>query len=330
MSSQQANNWNATVKKSLIAFCDVVLAPFVLISAVILKLVRLLGLHRLELSSRVLSVVGLYPIRQHYYDPHFNYAGLLKPLDAIRPLPGLELNVEGQLALLREFHFNDELLAIPTEKQADHEYFYNCGWIEAGDAEFLYNMIRHFRPQRLVEVGAGYSTLLGRRAIGRNVEEDKSYRCQHTCIEPYENPWLEKLDVQVIREKVEDIEPGGFPSLGRNDILFIDSSHVIRPQGDVVFLILQLLPSLQPGVLIHLHDIFTPRDYHPAWIAKKGIFYNEQYLLEAFLSMNREFRVIGALNYLAHNHPDELAAACPVFGKQRREREPGSFWIVRV
>ena len=109
-----------------------------------------------------------------------------------------------------------------------------------------------------------------------------------------------------------------FQQLKSNDLLFIDSSHIIRPQGDVLFEYLELLPTLKPGVLIHVHDIFTPRDYPDEWVYKNHCLWNEQYLLEALISFNSGFRIIGALNYLAHNYRNEFAGKCPRFCKRAR------------
>ena len=114
-----------------------------------------------------------------------------------------------------------------------------------------------------------------------------------------------------------------------NDILFIDSSHVIRPQGDVLFQYLEILPILNSGVLVHIHDIFTPKDYLDEWVFDYHRLWNEQYLLEAFLTFNQHYRIIGALNYLRHHHFEALASKCPVFARQDN-REPGSFWLMKT
>jgi hypothetical protein len=127
-----------------------------------------------------------------------------------------------------------------------------------------------------------------------------------------------------LREKVEDVGTEYFSKLEENDILFIDSSHVVRPNGDVVFEYLELLPTLGPGVIVHLHDIFTPRNYPHQWLAEKVLFWNEQYLLEAFLANNESWDIIAALNYLAHNHFDALKRVAPFL---TLEKEPRSFYI---
>ena len=157
--------------------------------------------------------------------------------------------------------------------------------------------------------------------------ENKDSQCEHTCIEPFENLWLEKLSVKVIRKLVEDVDVNFFNQLDENDILFIDSSHIIRPQGDVLFEYLQILPILKCGVIVHIHDIFTPKDYLDEWKIKGTLFWNEQYLLESFLCLNSSYKIIGALNYLKSNYYDELAEKCPMLTK---DREPGSFWIKKT
>ena len=136
------------------------------------------------------------------------------------------------------------------------------------------------------------------RAISVNNLEDPAYQCRHVCIEPYEMSWLETSGVSVLRQRVEDVNVGFFSELEEDDILFIDSSHVIRPQGDVLFEYLELLPALNTGVIVHVHDIFSPRDQPKQWLEDDVRFWNEQYLLEAFLTDNTRWRIIGALSYL--------------------------------
>jgi hypothetical protein len=129
---------------------------------------------------------------------------------------------------------------------------------------------------------------------------------------------------------VERVDKELFRTLGENDILFIDSSHMIRPQGDVLCEFLEILPLLNPGVLVHVHDIFTPKDYPDRWIKDQVLFWNEQYLLEGFLSFNKDFKVIGALNHLANHYQQQLASKCPIYAREHSVRQPGSFWMQRV
>lgn len=315
--------------KIAFSLIDFALIPITATAAFTLRLIRQTGFGRMPLTLRVFRKVGIYPLLDHYYEPLFNPAHLRKPLSEDRELRGIDWNVTEQLDLLKKFHFNDELIRFPLDRQADHEFFYRNGFFESGDAEYLYNMVRLFKPKRIFEIGSGQSTLLAASAVAANRGEDPDYQCQHVCIEPYEVGWLEQLGVDVLRKPVESIDTSFFSQLDDNDILFIDSSHMIRPQGDVLFEYFEILPILKSGVLIHIHDIFTPKDYLDEWI-QSGCFWNEQYLLEAFLSYNSEFKIIGALNFLKHHYPDELTERCPILEKQLDSREPGSFWLRRA
>lgn len=322
----------ATMRK-LRRFClqliDVALVPITATASLALRVIRQTGFGRMPLALRVFRKVGIFPILDHYYEPLFNPAHLRKPMSNDRELAGIDWNVATQLDLLSRFRFNDELLRFPVNRQPNHGFFYRNGFFESGDAEFLYSMIRLFKPKRIFEVGSGQSTLLATSAIKVNRSEDAGYQCEHLCIEPYEVGWLDQLNVTVMREPVELIDTSLFHQLEKDDILFIDSSHVIRPQGDVLFEYFEILPILKPGVLIHIHDIFTPKDYLEEWV-QSVCFWNEQYLLEAFLSYNSKFKIIGALNFLKHHYPDELTEACPVLRQELESREPGSFWLRRV
>jgi hypothetical protein len=314
--------------KKLSTLIDVLLSPFTLLASMVLWVNRKLGLQRQNLSKSIYRGVGIYPIRDHYYDPLFQ----VKELEdgKVRQLPGVDLNVKGQLALLASFKYQEELLGFPNqEPSGEKSYYYHNPAFGSGDAEFLYSIIRHAKPKKVVEIGSGFSTLMAQAAIQKNISEDKTYSCEHVCIEPYEMPWLEQLPVTVIRKRVEDIEMSYFSKLSANDILFIDSSHMIRRDSDVLVEYLRILPTLKKGVFVHVHDIFTPRDYPVSWLKDHFLLWNEQYLLEAFLTQNSQFAIVGALNFLQHDHPKVLHKALPVLA-QEPGREPGSFWMQRV
>ncbi len=314
----------------VVRILDFVLAPVTLLGAIWLATARRFGVNRLPVTKRVLHKVGVFPIRDHYYEPMFRTDRLRHSLSGPRRLPGVELDEAAQRELLASFTYADELSALPRERPAgEMAYHYGNGAFGSGDAECLYSMMRRYKPKRFVEIGSGYSTLMAREASRRNLAEDPTARCEIICVEPYEQPWLESLGVEVIREPVEAVDPALFARLEPGDILFIDSSHMVRPQGDVLFEFLELLPRLPAGVLVHVHDIFTPRDYPPEWVVDAVRFWNEQYILEAFLTLNRDFRVLLSLNHMRHAAPDAVAAAFPVLGSEIATREPGSFWMIR-
>ncbi len=313
--------------KAVVPVLDLCLAPFVLPSAFVMKALRRAGVERFPISRKCLSAAGIFPIADHYYEPLINFDLLIHSLDKVRNLPGVDLNVSGQLDLLKQFRYSEELRPFDGPKKNDLTYNFGNGFFDSGDAEFLYNLVRLRKPRRVVEIGSGNSTLLVIEAVKRNKLEDPGYSCEHICIEPYEMPWLERSGVKVRRERVESVSKSVFEQLERNDLLFIDSSHVIRPQGDVLCEFLEILPILKSGVFVHIHDIFTPRDYPKAWVVDKVRLWDEQYLMEALLSGNPNWRIIGAVNYLKHDHYDALKTACPFLTP---DREPGSFYIERV
>ena len=306
---------------------DLALAPLVLLTAPFLKAVRRIGLHRLTLCRKCLLWIGVLPVRKHYYEPLADAGDLRLPLEEERPLPGIDWNVDAQLEFLRSLRYEHELPDLLAPRSSPLQFRLQNGSFESGDAEFLYQVIRAKRPSRFFEIGSGQSTLIARRAILKNAEESPAYSCKHVCIEPFEAPWLEQTGALIVRSRVEEVDRRLFAELDANDVLFIDSSHMIRPQGDVLAEYLEILPSLRPGVMVHIHDIFSPRDYLREWLVERMWLWNEQYLLEAFLTENRSWRILSALNYLRHRHFGELHRACPYLSS---DREPGSFYIQRV
>ena len=293
----------------------------------LLKAVRRIGVHRLPVSRQALLNVGVFPIRNHYYEPQFDYRYKRQLFTDDRDLPGIDWNLRNQLSLLKTFNYADELADLPIEKPDDLGFYLGNDSFLSGDAEYWYQLIRTFKPARIFEVGSGNSTLMAIRAIQKNRSDDSGYHCKHVCIEPYEQPWLEETGVSVRRELIEEVDISFFSELRENDVLFIDSSHIIRPQGDVLFEYLELLPRLNKGVIVHVHDIFSPKNYPANWLEDKVLFWNEQYLLESFLSHNRDWKILGALNFLHHKHYEALKTIAPFLTP---EREPGSFYMQKI
>ncbi len=313
-----------TFKRRLIQVADIFLTPIVFPAAWLLGKIRAVGVERMPSCRGALMKMGVFPILNHYYEPQFDHRTTRRSLARERPLPGIDWNVDEQLALLDSMCFADELADTPFEKPEDLRFYLNNELFGAGDAEFWYQLVRLKKPRRIFEVGSGNSTLAAIQAIRRNQDEDAGYACKHVCIEPYEMPWLERTTASVVREKVEDLDVTFFSELEKDDVLFIDSSHIIRPEGDVLFEYLELLPTLKKGVIVHVHDIFSPGNYPEQWLVDQVRFWNEQYLLEAFLTHNSGWAIIGSLNFLHHHHHENLKRVTPFL---TREREPGSFYI---
>ena len=139
--------------------------------------------------------------------------------------------------------------------------------------------------------------------------------------------------MELIRERLEQMDLELFDELEAGDILFIDSSHVIRPQGDVLREYLEILPRLAKGVWVHVHDICTPRDYPTSWITDEIKLWNEQYLLEAFLSHNQDFRVAWMMGHMFQTHREAVLKGCHGLRRSREEGHNvvgGSFWMEKV
>lgn len=319
------------LRSLLFKVIDLTFSPLTLISAVWLRFIRkriVLFWSNDSLISKIIFIkIGVFPIIDHYYEPLFNYKRLKHSSREDRQLNGIDFNLSEQLSLLKKFNYNNELKEIAGRLEYELTYSFSKGPFLSGDGEYLYNIIRLLKPKKIIEIGSGYSTLIAQNALIKNSTENKAYQYEHICIEPFQNLWLEKLPIKLLRKVVEDIDVNFFKQLNENDILFIDSSHIIRPQGDVLFEYLQILPILSNGVIVHIHDIFTPKDYLNEWIINGTLFWNEQYLLESFLCFNSSYKIIGALNYLKNNYYNELVEKCPMLTK---DREPGSFWIKKI
>lgn len=245
-------------------------------------------------------------------------------------LAGIELNEECQLNLLQMFlaKYKGEYEEFSREKTPiPHQYYLHNNHFESVDGEVLYCMIRHFRPGKVIEIGSGYSTYLTAQALLKNKSE-YGQECELTAIEPYPGPVLKRGFpglTQLITAKVEDVPLATFAELSENDILFIDSSHMLKIGSDVQYEYLEILPRLNKGVIIHVHDIFLPAEYPRAWVINEHKFWTEQYLLQAFLAFNDSFDVLWAGSFLHLKYSEKLNQA---FNSYNRDKNwPGSFWM---
>jgi hypothetical protein len=268
---------------------------------------------------------GFHLTPVHFYQPVPDTRQLPESLwERDSELPGIDMREAAQLALLRDglSHFGDECRQLPLEPTGQpHEFYLQNDAFSRIDAYVLYAMVRHFRPSLVLEVGSGFSSRLTAQAALRNGNT------RLICIEPYPNPLLQAGFpglTALIARPVQDIGLDMFASLQANDILFIDSSHVVRCGGDVNYLYLQVLPRLNPGVIVHIHDIFLPREQPRVWVKERHWFWTEQYLLQAFLLFNSDFEVLFANAYIGLKHG---AALMETFGPHAVEG--GSFWMCR-
>lgn len=168
-------------------------------------------------------------------------------------------------------------------------------WFPRLDAAAAYAMVRSLRPRRIVEVGSGHSTRFLARAVA-----DGGLDTRITAIDPQPRATIAELPVEWLRSPVQRVP--AFPPLGENDILFIDSSHQLKPGSDVEFLLKAVLPMLPAGVRVHFHDIFLPDDYPPSWEWRR---YNEQAAVASLIESDI-FKVDFASHALVSRSPEKV------------------------
>jgi predicted O-methyltransferase YrrM len=268
----------------------------------------------------------------HFYsplpDPAYVARKREKLFDArVSTIPGIEVNATQQLALAKQLATYYGELPFTDERSAGLRYYYQNDWFSYGDAIALYSMIRHVRPQRIIEVGSGYSSavmldtndLFFSKSIGLTFIEPNPERLYSLLSEE------DKRRCEIIVDEVQEVPVERFDQLEAKDILFIDSSHVVKIGSDVVHLLTNVLPTLKKGVLIHIHDVFWPFEYPEIWLSQ-GRAWNELYMVKAFLQFNTHFRILFFNSYLAENHLETVAASLPLF----QSNTGGSIWLEKV
>ena len=262
-----------------------------------------------------------------YYSPipskeeirKFNFNNLLHD-----DLPGIDLNVDEQLTLLYSFESFYNELPFPEKKSKGLRYYYKNNFYCYSDAILLYCMIRHLKPKKIIEVGSGFSS-----SVTLDTNEKfmgNSINC--TFIEPYPER-LESLlkkddNVTIHKKQLQEIPIEIFEELNKNDILFIDSTHVAKFNSDVNYVFHRILPVLADGVYIHFHDVFYPFEYPHEWLLE-GRAWNEQYLLRAFLEYNNDFKIVLFNSYLKSMYEKDIKSHFPLLYKNT-----GSIWIKKI
>jgi hypothetical protein len=237
--------------------------------------------------------------------------------------PEIEWDVDGQLRLLERLQpYIAELSDVPDEPAGPGRFHWRNGDFPRGDASAYYGIVRHLKPGRAIEIGAGWSTLMLARAVEAN-----GWECDVTVIEPYpkaqvlgELPRAWRMHDHPVQ--LEDLST--FEALEPGDVVFYDGSHCVHTASDVNWMFFKVLPRLAPGVWIHVHDIMWPRDYPPRWVLDDGISWNEQYMVQAFLMGNESYRTRLAVNMLFFMRRSRVAALFP------EGFHGGSLWIEKL
>ncbi len=250
-------------------------------------------------------------------------AKLAKP----RLLPAIDLRVSSALALVEQLQpFVAELDSVPYEREPKRPFWFNNASFTDFDAAVLYAMLRHLRPRRYVELGCGFSSLISSHALKRN--HDEGISCEASYCDPEPRLPLDGALAygRLVQKRVQDLTPETFSQLQAGEVLFIDTSHVLKLQSDVEHELLRVLPLLAPGVWIHIHDIFTPFDYPEDWVFRPiRLGLNEQYAVECLLSGGNRYQVEIPLHYLVREHLPAMKAFFP-----RGQSRGQSLWMRKV
>lgn len=222
-------------------------------------------------------------------------------------IDGIDLNIEGQLELITKFEKHYKVLPFEKKKKHGLRYYYENDWYSYCDAIFLSCMLMEFKPKRIIEVGSGFSS-----AVTLDINENfLDSKLETTFIEPDPIRLLtlmnlkDKKNSKIIRKFVETVDTKIFEELEENDILFIDSSHILNHRNDLNYLIFKILPNLKKGVFVHFHDIFYPFEYSDEAI-NSNILWNEVYFLRAFLTFNNQFEIKLFSHFLTEYFPEKF------------------------
>jgi len=290
------------------------------------------GLSDHDRSLRLFDIaqaMGVHFLRSHFYSvvpdtSKLDSAMFKERFDGVRG--GVDPRTEAQLELLGRLRgYSSELEDVPEQAAPPDAY----GWVNPAfypyDAAVLYCMVREFKPRRIIEIGCGHSTMINARALAANGGGEL------ICVEPYPQDFLRGIRgvSEVIEKPVQEVPQDLYDSLGEDDLLFIDSTHVCRVGSDVNHLFLRVLPSLARGVWVHVHDIYLPFEMPEDWVRNKKIFWNEQYLLQAFMLCNDSFRPLLMNNFLGIEHPEAMRAAFACVPSRWRPGG-GSYYMQRV
>jgi hypothetical protein len=171
--------------------------------------------------------------------------------------------------------YGADLRRIPVAEAGRASPWWGQDWFTSLDAAALYAFIRERRPQRYHEIGSGNSTLFAAQAI-----RDGELGTRILSVDPKPRADIDLVCDEIVRTPLQDSDLGRVGALTRGDVVLLDSSHYAITNSDVVAFFLDVVPSLEPGVLVGIHDVFLPDDY-PWWLSYR--WYSEQYMLAAWL-----------------------------------------------
>lgn len=277
---------------------------------------------------RTARELGYDLVKRHYYSQVPDIDSIPPDIwTAKRVLAGVEFDLDAGLRLLHEelAVFIAEFDAPMSSTGDPRDFYYQNTFYEGLDAETLYAMVRRHKPSRVLELGSGMSTLVIARARRRNGLDGS----HHDVYDPFSRAELRSAltavcDLHPI--SATDVPLSEFQQLAAGDVLFVDTTHAVKIGSDVNRVILDVLPTLAPGVLVHFHDIYLPYEYPIEFFTELGFSWGEQYLLQAFLALNPEFEILFGNAALARDRAAEIRELVASAASSSR---PSGFWIRR-
>lgn len=249
-------------------------------------------------------------------------------------LSGIEFNETFQLEFLESIgkEFSSECNWPYFSKDATKFHLDNSIPFSFGCAAYTHSIIRKYKPEKIIEFGSGNSSKVISSAIQKN-KIDSNFSCNYTIIDPFPSELIKnnklKNITKLYEEKAENMSISLFKKLKKNDILFIDSSHMVRTGSDVNYAILDILPILSKGVIIHFHDIPMPFEYNKIYFTNPNfrVFWTESYLLQAYLINNKNVEILSALKFLMTEKKDFFSKAFNNYDPIKHSLISESFWI---
>jgi len=263
---------------------------------------------------------GVVVLPNHFYTPVADVNELRRKRSSWArrsSMIGVKCDLDSQVAFLRDM-----------VKPFEPEYRGNKAFLEGAakgfglgygyiEAQCYHGVLRSLKPARIIEVGSGVSTYCAMQAGALNAQTGPAPKI--TCIEPYPSKFLLKTaqdaNITLIKSPVELVDPNIFLELESGDFLFIDSTHAVKPGGDVLFLYLEVLPRLKPGVHIHIHDIYFPY-LHQRDLLTTYFQWSETALLQALLTYNSRLSITLCLSQLHYDAPDVMKEVFPEYVRQ--------------
>jgi len=216
-------------------------------------------------------------------------------------------------------------IPFPDEPETGFRYYFSNDAYSFGDGSVLYAMLRLFAPRRLIEVGSGFSSACSLDTIDLYLDGQVDV----TFVEPHGDLLRQVLGagtastIKLHEQRIQDLPVDLFKDLQRNDILFIDSTHVMKTGSDVCHELFEILPTLASGVLVHFHDMFWPFEYGEDWVLRENRSWNELYGIRAFLMYNQEYEVLFFNDYFRRWQHNLIAATYPKFLRNTG----GALWL---